>query len=297
MGSPQNETETVTTESIGARLKRERLSKHITLEEIAETTRVNIETLQAIEDDDKSKLPARVFVQGFIRLYAKHVGLDPEEILSHYTKDSDDTIETRKRINVREILESESMAESPSFMSSKQILFIILILLLGFLIYIGRQNYFPDQKTTEPASNAQVEETIQTPTTETEEQPVAPVEEETPPQEPETETAVEEPKPAEPGDIQPIVKQEYVLKANFTERTWVWIQVDNNEPREYLFQTGENFKWVAHNKIDINLGNAGGVDLVLNGKPIPKIGISGQVVRLSMPDAAQTILNSPDNAP
>ncbi len=295
MGSSQNETETVTTESIGGRLKRERLSKHITLEEIAESTRVNIETLQAIEDDDNSKLPARVFVQGFIRLYAKHVGLDPEEVLSHFAKDADDTIETKKRINVREILESESMAESPSFMSSKQILFLILILLLGFLIYIGRQNYFPELKSTEtePTSNEQIEKTLQAPAAEVEEQPVESVEE-APPQEPEPDIVVEE---SQPADIQPIVKQDYVLKANFTERTWVWIQVDNNEPREYLFQTGENFKWVAHNKIDINLGNAGGVDLVLNGKPIPKIGVSGQVVRLTMPDAAQTILNSPDNAP
>ena len=159
MGSSQTDFETVTTETVGDRLRRERLSKHITLEEVAEATRVNLETLQAIEADDKNKLPARVFVQGFIRLYAKHVGLDPEEVLSHYSKDSDDTIDTKRKINVRKILESETMAESPSFLSSKQILFFILIFLLGFLIYIGRQNYFPEENSTAPtAGSDQVEQ-------------------------------------------------------------------------------------------------------------------------------------------
>ena len=124
MGSPSDtETETVVTEAIGSRLKRERLSKHITLEEIAESTRVNIATLQALEDDNKSNLPERVFVQGFIRLYAKHVGLDPEEALTHYSKDVDDTIETKKRLNVRKVLESEVMAESPSFCQANKFYF------------------------------------------------------------------------------------------------------------------------------------------------------------------------------
>ena len=92
MGSTSEiETDTATTETIGSRLKRERLSKHITLEEISEATRVNIDHLQALEDDDKDNLPERVFVQGFIRLYAQHVGLDPDEVLSHYSKDPDRT--------------------------------------------------------------------------------------------------------------------------------------------------------------------------------------------------------------
>lgn len=291
MGSPsQTETDTVTTETVGSRLKRERLNKHVTLEEIAEATRVNIATLEALENDDKSKLPARVFVQGFIRLYAKHVGLDPEEILAHYPKDADDTIDTKKRINVRRVLKSEAMAESLSFMSSKQILFLILILLLGFLMYLGRQNYFPELNSIDPTSSP-AEQSKQTPATSIEPQPAASVADSAPQ---ETETVA---KTVEPVTVQPLAKQEYILKASFTERTWVWIQVDDNDPREYLFQTGEHFKWIAHDKIDINLGNAGGVDLVLNDKPIPHIGVSGQVVRLSMPEALQTILPASSNAP
>ena len=185
------------------------------------------------------------------------------------------------------------MAESPSFMSSKQILFLILILLLGFLIYIGRQNYFPELNPTQPTTSDQVEKVEPTPTVEIEPQPAASLEplEDAPPVQ---ETIV---KTDDTVSVQPMAKQEYVLKASFTERTWVWIQVDNNAPREYLFQTGEHFKWIAHEKIDINLGNAGGVKLVLNDKPIRQIGVSGQVVRLSMPEASQTILPSSANAP
>jgi cytoskeleton protein RodZ len=176
-------------------------------------------------------------------------------------------------------------------MSSKVILFLILILLLGFLIYLGRQNYFPELNSLKPATSNQTEQSKQTPAPKIEPQPAASL----------ADSAPQEIEPVantdEPVTVQPVAKQEYILKASFTERTWVWIQVDNNDPREYLFQTGEHFKWIAHDKIDINLGNAGGVNLVLNDKPIAQIGVSGQVVRLTMPGASQTILPSSTNAP
>ena len=302
--SARQNSETVTTETIGSRLRRERLSKHKTLEDVAEATRINIKTLQAIEGDDKNRLPARVFVQGFIRLYAQYIGIDPQEALAQYSKESDDTIDPKSKINVRSILESESLAESPSFLSSKQILFLILIILLALLIYLGRQNYLTKP---EVASVTQSSETLQT-------EPTAPAGEPAvePGPEPSAEPAavmgnkIEQPLPlnetksvssktaaVEKKPTLPSPK-EYILEAQFIERTWIWVKVDENEPQEYLFQPGENYKWKAFEKIDINLGNAGGVEFVLNNKKLPQIGVSGQVVRLKMPEATQTLLPRQD---
>lgn len=301
MGSSSNyNSDSTKTETVGSLLRRERLSKRISLEDVAEATCVNIKTLRAIEGDDYNRLPARVFVQGFIRLYAKHIGLDPDEILAKYPATPDDTPSTRKKINVRKILESESMAESPSLLNSKYILFLVLLALLAWLIYIGRQSYFP--------ANEIVSENTTTQTTEVEqaEKPPEPVEEPASVAPVEEELATEKvhevieetpkgtekaPEVVEEAKVAPAkTAQQYVLKARFTERTWVWIRVDENKPQEYLFRPGQKFSWTAHDKIDINLGNAGGVNLVLNDRPIPAIGVSGQVVRLTMPDATQTLL-------
>lgn len=71
-------------DTLGTYMRKERLKKGFNLQEIAEGTCIHIATLQALEDDDDSKIPAEVFTRGFLRLYAEYIGLDPQEILKHY---------------------------------------------------------------------------------------------------------------------------------------------------------------------------------------------------------------------
>lgn len=71
-------------ESIGAYLKRQREMRKIGLEEISQTTKISMKCLVAIEIDDFNALPGFVFAKGFIRSYAKAIGLDEEEALLHF---------------------------------------------------------------------------------------------------------------------------------------------------------------------------------------------------------------------
>jgi cytoskeletal protein RodZ len=71
-------------ESVGEYLKRERELRKVTLEEIASVTRICTRYLQALEDGDYESIPAEVFVRGFLRAYAKCVGLSPNDIISKY---------------------------------------------------------------------------------------------------------------------------------------------------------------------------------------------------------------------
>jgi cytoskeletal protein RodZ len=66
-------------ESFGRYLLRERELRGVSLEQIAEQTRIGMSYLRALEQDDLSRLPPRVFVLGFIRAYAHVVGLSPDE--------------------------------------------------------------------------------------------------------------------------------------------------------------------------------------------------------------------------
>ena len=78
-------TETVL--RFGEELRRERVVREIPLEEIAAATKISIRLLTALEASDISRLPAPTFTRGFIRAYARHIGIDPEEKVNAYLAD------------------------------------------------------------------------------------------------------------------------------------------------------------------------------------------------------------------
>lgn len=65
-------------ESFGARLRRERERRHISLQDIAERTKVKASLFDALERDDTSRWPSGIFRRAFIRGYANAVGLDAD---------------------------------------------------------------------------------------------------------------------------------------------------------------------------------------------------------------------------
>jgi cytoskeletal protein RodZ len=71
-------------ESFGEWLKRQREMRDISLREVSDTTKINLRYLEALEDNRFSALPAPVFARGFLREYARYVGLDPDEVLNYY---------------------------------------------------------------------------------------------------------------------------------------------------------------------------------------------------------------------
>lgn len=75
----------MSTESIGDFLKRERETKRMSLPELARVTRIPLATLEAIESDRYDELPGEVFVRGFLKSYARAVGVVPDDVLARYT--------------------------------------------------------------------------------------------------------------------------------------------------------------------------------------------------------------------
>jgi flagellar biosynthesis protein FlhG len=79
----------------GAELRDERLHQHLTLEGIAEQTKIRRAYLQAIEEERFGDLPAAVFVRGFLREYARSLGLPGDEVMRQYMKRYQDWQESR----------------------------------------------------------------------------------------------------------------------------------------------------------------------------------------------------------
>lgn len=71
-------------EGLGASLKKHRQGLEISLQQISEQTRISESILEAIEADRYDDLPASVFVRGFLRQYARFVGLDADQVVSQY---------------------------------------------------------------------------------------------------------------------------------------------------------------------------------------------------------------------
>ena len=71
-------------EEVGKYLKEAREGKGITLDEVAEETRIQKRYLEELENDNFSELPGEAYVKGFLKNYAAYVGISEKEIIRRY---------------------------------------------------------------------------------------------------------------------------------------------------------------------------------------------------------------------
>jgi len=70
--------------SFGEKMQREREMRSITLDEISESTKISARMLRALEEEEFEKLPGGIFNKGFVRAYARFLGLDEEQAVADY---------------------------------------------------------------------------------------------------------------------------------------------------------------------------------------------------------------------
>src|SRR5882724_1176614 len=73
--------------SFGEELRRERELRDISVREISEATNIPTRFLEALEQNNFSILPGGAYNRGFIRSYARHIGINIEEMLNAYTQE------------------------------------------------------------------------------------------------------------------------------------------------------------------------------------------------------------------
>ncbi len=80
--------------SFGARLKREREQRGISLDDVALSTKIGARFLRAMEEEKFDQLPGGIFNRGFVRAYARRVGIDEEQAVADYLEATGETIPT-----------------------------------------------------------------------------------------------------------------------------------------------------------------------------------------------------------
>jgi len=88
-------------ETLGDYLKSKREALNISLQEIAQVTRIRRSILEAIEGNRYDLLPPKVFAQGFIKSYASYLGLDENEVIKRYSELVEAPDEDTKSAEVR----------------------------------------------------------------------------------------------------------------------------------------------------------------------------------------------------
>lgn len=237
--------------SFGRYLQAIRLENKQSLEEVAEKTRVGLGNLLLIEQEDHDRLPAEVFVKGFIRAYAGAIDADGDEAIRRY--------ESRLDV-VQKIAGSEAASARGPIKLFWQLL--IAVGLFGCIVVasIYGISYFQNRVPGEPPAAQAV-------TVEQAQNPAAPAQSKR--------ETLQQPEVNEP--------QKLKLHVDAREETWLKVIIDEGDPREFKLTPGETLAFEAASGYNILIGNAGGIDLTLNGKTIPVPGKSGQVVTLQLP--------------
>lgn len=69
---------------VGTTLREARERQDLTIAQLAATTKIPATLLTALEENDFERVPHGIFVRGYLRAYAREVGLDPEEVIEQF---------------------------------------------------------------------------------------------------------------------------------------------------------------------------------------------------------------------
>ena len=303
-------------ESIGEFFRQVRETKGLTIDEVASKTRIRTDFVKALEDGNFAKLPDQVFARGFVRSYARSLGLDEEDAIHRFVQSAgayyDKQVE-REQLKVRQAEEGRKrQANRKAVAIAIGIAILTLIFLLSreqSSLLVRRSSSDPppsgSKRTVPPTSESQdappsqqAEAVPPPPKTKPSEPPVVSakesVENNAGPVTGPTSTASVGPELAAPvpsslGSDGPLggislegsgsTDEQLALDLEATELSWIVVQVDGGSPQEALLRPGEKARWKGQDQFILTLGNAGGVKAELNGKPQKPFGQSGKVAR------------------
>jgi cytoskeletal protein RodZ len=274
--------------AFGERLKRERDQRNVSLEDVSLSTKISIRNLKALEEEKFQQLPGGVFNRGFVRAYARHLGLDEEEMVALYqnaTGDVPKQVESAREPGRVEIYEGGS-----SFPWAA-VRFGLFILALGLAMWLYRSQR-ADRSGPAPVlpSSASSSAAVPAPAATggaassaantMAASPEARGESAALPAAPAVRAATSSESAAPKQDATTTAAGNLVLKIAAREECWISIAADGQAPVEYTLYGADEKTVAAQKEITLRVGNAGAVDLFFDGKKMPPQGDFGEVKNL-----------------
>jgi cytoskeletal protein RodZ len=232
--------------SFGENLRRERELRGVALRDIAEATKISVRFLQALEQDRVDVLPGGIFPRSFVRQYAKHLGLDPDRMVTEFD-----------HVYGPEPVVPKTASSSRKRSDARPLLVVVGLLLLAGVGFLAWKTSRPEAR----GANAEPSAALPPPTS-------FPPDRVYPPPTP-TPNAL-----PTAGDVRGLA-----LTLAATEDCWTAVQADGARILDRILKTGESVTVNAKKEIVISVGNAGGVTYTLNGRAGVPLGREGEVRR------------------
>lgn len=261
--------------SPGAVLKRCREFHGITLEEASHATKIGIAYLKSLEEDRVSGFANITYLKGFLRIYATHLGLNSDDMSRMYDK----LYGAKDGRNDSERAAAKS-GRRPFHLISLQKLVLPAVLLLLILITASlfKRQSSPTISLSHPdvlPSASLPPFSVQTVITSAKSGTAAPKIAETRPESGTTAgNSSDKPSQAAPADQ----GKGFILKIKVIQNCNLNAAVDESGAQLYELTAGDIIEWKVDKSVALDLSNAGGVEVELNGKPVKQLGVPGKPV-------------------
>ncbi len=238
-------------ELIGERLKKIRQEKGLTLEDLQKKTKVHLNILKAIEGETLTNL-SPIYLKGFIKIYCKALGLDPKDYIPDYKESSSSVIlgsHKTKESFLRNVgLKINSLKPNKNIRKAIIIGLISLVFLIVIFKIVG---CLSSNRSSAPSIPSRTNypkklESVQ----------------------------------AAPGTSIPKEASGGVrLVVSARENCLVSVKVDGKVVFHRVLERGRSNNWKAKDRIDLSLGNASAVEIVVNGQRFKDLGRKGQPLK------------------
>lgn len=246
---------------IGETFKKAREARGLSLEEVAENTKIRYRYLEAIEKENFKIIPGHVYGKGFIRNYARYLGINPEPLTALF-----DEHQAREQINTMEALLAQE--EKDYHFRWKPLLIYIIIAaalcLIIFGIYVFRQGILPQQG----QNNTPILNDINNQST--------PEQSLKPPQKPDVPWI--SPAPQETPHSDNRQKGINLVLNVIQDSCWMSVKVDGEIKFTGILTARQTQSFSGKERIEIRLGNAGAVQVLLNGRNLGYLGGKEEVI-------------------
>jgi cytoskeleton protein RodZ len=268
-------------------LKAAREARGLSLNDVFIATRVSRMNLTAVENYDFDRLPPPVYTRNFIRKYAQAVGVDEKPILDCYEKHMEGLTPSSEETEVQKPWPEDNRRYRFLFGTLAAVI-VAGVLVYAIFLYDQFGNPVSPVQTGESTPQAQVVpapsvETSSTAQTNPAPEPLSAV----PPTPAMTKTV---PVPAISTALPPaatVSGKTLRLVIETKELTWVRITEDRNPSYQLLLKPGDKIERMASDAFLLDIGNAGGIDVIFQGKPLESLGKRGQVIHVRLPEKTQ----------
>jgi cytoskeletal protein RodZ len=257
-------------QAVGSRLKEAREQKGESLDDVSKITRIGKNYLEALEEGAAARLPNPAYTRGFIRLYAAHLGLAPDETARmmdgriadapHHDLQEMPDPPFRRLPDEQQAVGTGRAGKLFSFLICAAVLAVIVVTLVN---RSGRKHSSPDSQTAatgQPSAGSA---------------PAAAVPAQTPSESTAPPAAATVQNSSDGSSEEGIVLRLKVVSAGRLN-----ITIDGSAAQEYDLVAGDLVEWKAEKMFLLDLENAASVEAELDGRPLQPFGEPGRAAHL-----------------